>query len=86
MSKRSVYHKEIPISADDIERGHVIVDVYRVLRAFGVTDNNLGHAIKKLLVPGQRSGGKSAEQDVAKAIWTLQRWEEMNREDKGGKP
>lgn len=89
-TKRSVYHKTIRVvlSPEDIERGYaeVTVDVYRLLRLFGVTDHNLGHAIKKLLVPGQRPGGKSAEQDVAEAIWTLQRWEEMNREDKAAKP
>lgn len=59
----------------------VLIDVYRVLRAFGVIDQNIGHAIKKLLCPGQRSGGKSLAQDVGEARWTLERWEEMNVED-----
>lgn len=71
-SKRSVYHKDVPTKT---------IDVYRVLRAFGVTDQCIGHAIKKLLLPGQRSGGKSLEQDVKEAIWTLTRWVEMNEEE-----
>lgn len=88
--KRSIYHKtmRVLVTDEDAKRGYVdvTIDVYRVLRLFEVKDHNLAHAIKKTLVPGQRSGGKSADQDVAEAIWTLQRWEEMNREDKAAKP
>lgn len=80
-SKRSIYHKEIPISADDAERGHAVIDVYRVLVAFGVTDPCIQHAIKKLLCPGQRKGGKTVAQDVHEALWSLQRWEEMRAEE-----
>jgi len=43
------------------------VDVYRVLQLFNVTDNAIGHAIKKLL--------------VAEAIDSLERWLELNAED-----
>jgi hypothetical protein len=57
------------------------VDVYRVLALFNVTDPCIQHAVKKLLVPGARSGGKTREQDINEAILTLQRWQEMRRED-----
>ena len=60
-------------------------DVYRVLRMFGVTDQAIGHAIKKLLLPGERGGGKSVAQDVQEAIDTLHRWQEMEAEDATGK-
>lgn len=77
--KKSVYHKYIQLTEEDKKNGYVMVDVYHVLRLFGVTDQNLGHAIKKLLVPGLRSGGKSVAQDIGEAIWTLQRWQELER-------
>lgn len=57
-----------------------VVDVYRVLELFGVTDPCLQHAIKKLLVAGGR-GAKDIEKDIAEAIVTLQRWTEMKVED-----
>jgi hypothetical protein len=72
MGKRSVYHREVPT---------LTVDVYRVLVAFEVTDPCIAHAIKKLLCAGKRNGGKPIEQDIAEAIWTLRRWEEMRAED-----
>lgn len=56
------------------------VDVYRVLRLFDVHDHAIAHAIKKLLVCGER-GFKDAARDVQEAIDTLQRWQEMERED-----
>ena len=59
------------------------VDVYRVLDLFGVTDQALGHAIKKLLVAGNR-GVKDMDKDIQEAIDTLQRWQEMRAEDVGG--
>jgi len=60
------------------------VDVYRLLLLFNVTDPCIQHAVKKLLVTGGRSGGKSQEQDVKEAIQTLQRWQEMREEDSVG--
>lgn len=71
-AKRSVYHREVPTTT---------VDVYRILSAFEVTDPCLQHAVKKLLVAGRRIGGKSEEQDVREAIWTLNRWLEMRAEE-----
>ena len=57
------------------------VDVYRVLNLFDVTDHALGHAVKKLLLCGVRTGGKTPIQEVVEARDTLNRWVEMERED-----
>lgn len=66
------YFKPVPA-------GVTHIDVYAVLQLFGVTDQAIGHAIKKLLVPGVR-GTKSKSQDVQEAIDTLERWKAMNKE------
>ncbi len=58
-----------------------MIDVYRVLDLFKVTDPCLAHAVKKLLVPGGRSAGKSDRQDVQEAVATLTRWLEMQNEN-----
>jgi hypothetical protein len=47
-------------------------DVYSVLAAFGVTCPALQHAIKKLLMPGQR-GAKSTVQDLDEALVSVSR-------------
>lgn len=60
------------------------VDVYRVLRLFNVTDQALGHALKKLLVAGGRGSGTDITKDVQEAIDTLVRWQEMQAEDAPG--
>lgn len=57
------------------------LDVYRVLDLFGVTDQALGHAIKKLLAPGGRGAGKDFRRDVQEAVDTLTRRLEMLDED-----
>ena len=72
--KHAHYHKSVAHLSS--------VDVYRVLGLFGVTDQVLGHAIKKLLVAGNR-GVKNIDKDVQEAIDTLQRWQEMRAEDDG---
>jgi hypothetical protein len=72
--KHSHYFKPCPFA---------YVDVYRVLELFKVTDQALGHAIKKLLVAGGRGAGKDIRQDVQEAIDTLTRWQEMRVEDNG---
>lgn len=59
------------------------VDVYRVLELFDVYDPCLQHAVKKLLVAGGR-GVKDQAKDVAEAIDTLERWQEMRAEDERG--
>ena len=61
----SRYHRTIARNAEGQS------DVYDVLRAFNVTDPAVAHAIKKLLAPGQRAGGKSAAQDLEEAKWSV---------------
>lgn len=67
------YYKRVP---------HEYVDVYRVLQLFEVTDPCIQHAVKKLLVAGGR-GAKDQAKDVAEAIVSLKRWEEMRCEEAG---
>lgn len=57
------------------------VDIYRVLDLFGVTDHALGHAIKKLLLAGVRTGNKTMFEDIMEAHDTLGRWMQMREED-----
>lgn len=56
----------------------VTVDVYDVLVAFGVTCPAMAHAIKKMLMPGQR-GNKDAEQDKREAIQAIERSIELHK-------
>jgi hypothetical protein len=58
------------------------IDIYRVAELWEVTNHCLFHALKKTLVAGKR-GAKDAEQDVAEAIASLQRWQEMRKEERG---
>ena len=71
--KHSHYFKDVTHLKD--------VDVYRVLELYEVTNPNLQHAIKKLLVAGGRGAGKNIEQDVNEAIDTLSRYLQMRAED-----
>lgn len=57
------------------------VDVYRVLKIFGITEPAQQHAIKKLLRAGKSI--KTLEQDIDEVIQSLNRWKEMLKEDKG---
>lgn len=57
-----------------------MIDVYRVLQLFGITDPCEQHAVKKILCAGQR-GAKSHEQDIREAIDSLNRRLEMIDED-----
>lgn len=59
------------------------LDIYRILRAYPIGDSAIEHAVKKLLRCG--AGHKTKAQDVAEAIQSLQRWQEMEREDAGDK-
>jgi hypothetical protein len=72
--KHSHYFKPVP-------RGVTHIDVYRVLQMFSVTDQCLGHAMKKLLVAGGRGAGKNIDQDIQEAIDSLLRWQEIQKED-----
>jgi hypothetical protein len=63
--KVSKYHKKI--------RNHgVTVDVYDVLDAYGVENPAVAHAVKKMLMAGQR-GYKDFQQDIQEAIDSLER-------------
>lgn len=57
-----------------------VIDVYRVLDLFQVTDPCLQHAIKKLLVAGGR-GHKDHAKDIQEAIDTLTRLQRMQEEN-----
>jgi len=71
-SKHSHYFKDV---------SHLsTIDVYRVLELFGVTDQKIGHAVKKLLCAGQR-GQKDIDKDIQEAIDSLERWKAMRKED-----
>lgn len=69
--KHSHYFKKTPYEH---------IDVYRVLELFDVTNPSIAHAVKKLLVAGNR-GHKDLEKDVQEAIDSLVRWQEMRKED-----
>lgn len=71
-AKHPHYHKDV--------RHLDTVDPYRIARLFGLNDNNLFHAFKKVLCAGQR-GAKNLAQDVQEAIDSLLRWQEMREED-----
>jgi hypothetical protein len=59
------------------------VDVYRVCQLFGIEDSSgaIQHAIKKLLLPGQRGAGKDRRKDIQEAVDTLVRKLEIMNED-----
>lgn len=48
------------------------VDVYDILQAYEVKSHALGHAIKKLLMAGQR-GHKDYQQDLREAVQAIER-------------
>lgn len=58
-----------------------VIDVYRVIQLFNVTDATAQHALKKLLLSGSRTGGKSIETDLKEARDTLTRGLAMRAED-----
>lgn len=87
--ERIAFLKENAASAEDaFDRGKpnkyqrtikgVTVDVYDVLVAFDVTCHAMAHAIKKMLMPGQR-GSKDAEQDKREAIQAIERSIELDK-------
>ena len=56
------------------------VDVYRVLVAFGITDPELQHSLKRLLNLGIRGKGDYA-QDLDEAILSLQKMKERKEQE-----
>jgi len=69
--KHSHYFKDVSLISE--------IDVYRVCELFAVDDSSgaTQHAIKKLLLPGQRGAGKSKVKDIQEAIDTLTRLVEI---------
>ena len=57
-----------------------VIDIYRILELYGVTDPCVQHAVKKLLCSGQR-GAKDADKDISEAMDTLNRYFEMQAEN-----
>jgi len=73
VSKHSHYFKNV---------SHLeTIDVYRVLQLFDVKNPCIQHAIKKLLVAGNRGGGKNQQQDLKEAIDSINRAIDMMHED-----
>jgi hypothetical protein len=76
------YQRRITGIVEDIERkdrqmsGVMIIDVYDVLKAFNVTCPATQHAIKKMLMAGER-GHKDKQTDLDEAIQSLQRAKEL---------
>lgn len=60
--------------------GKEVVDVYDVLMAFNVTNPATQHAIKKLLMPGNR-GHKDKITDLKEAHQSIARAIELENED-----
>lgn len=71
---KSKYDREI--------KKDVYVDVYDVLCCFEVTNPAIAHAVKKLLMPGNR-GHKDMEQDLHEAIQSIYRGIEIEEERLG---
>ena len=67
------YRRKITVGKDGL------CDVYDVLAAFSVTCPATQHAIKKLLLPGVRTGGKSRVQDLEEAVQAIQRAVELSK-------
>ena len=64
------------------------IDVYRVIDLWEITDPALQHALKKVLAAGKR-GAKNQLQDVAEAIDSLVRFQDMQAENnltRAGRP
>jgi hypothetical protein len=66
--KGTYYKKILNVSNMD----ELVLDPYLLFRVFNVTDPSIQHAIKKLLMPGER-GGKDWEQDMLESISAIER-------------
>lgn len=58
------------------KHGSLVIDVYDVLDAWGVTNPALAHMIKKALQPGER-GHKDAHEDYADIVASAKRAQEV---------
>ena len=71
--KYNHYHKLCPYNS---------IDIYRICQLFEVNDHSGAkqHAIKKILMAGNR-GGKDEYKDMQEAADTINRWLEMRIEE-----
>ena len=71
--KHNHYHKLCPYNS---------IDIYRICQLFEVNDPSGAkqHAIKKILMAGNR-GGKDEYKDMQEAADTINRWLEMRIEE-----
>lgn len=77
---KSKYHKaitKVPVGKDDPET--FVIDTYDINKAFGVTCTATAHAIKKLLMPGERHA-KTKLQDLNEAKKSIERAIELETE------
>lgn len=72
-SMPSPYRRTLPTYEDGTS------DVYTVLKGYEVTCPAIAHAVKKLLAPGCRSGGKSYTQDLEEAMQSIQKAIELEK-------
>lgn len=61
---------------DNLDDATIIIDIYDVLKAYNVTCPATQHAIKKMLMAGER-GHKDKQTDLDEAIQSLQRAKEL---------
>jgi hypothetical protein len=66
------YYKDIPAGVDSL-------DIYAVCLMFNVNDAALSHALKKIMLPGVRTGNKTRRDDIKEARDTLNRWLELHK-------
>lgn len=59
---------------------HKTIDVYAICKLYNLQDSSgaLHHALKKILCPGKRSGGKSQMRDIKEAIASLNRFVDLH--------
>ena len=78
-SARTPIAEQFPHYYKNID-GLKVLDVYRILELFDVNNPCIAHAVKKLLVAGGR-GAKDQAKDIAEAIISLQRWQDIQNEN-----
>ena len=61
-----------------------IVDIYDLLQAYEVSNHAVAHAVKKLLMPGDR-GYKDTIQDLEEAKFSIERAIEIEKEKSNDK-
>lgn len=64
----------------EVRIGGVKADPYRIARAYEIDDPVIFQALKKILRSGRKH--KDLKSDIREAITSLERWEQMNEEDK----